>query len=503
MVYDFQFLPFSLGDILTWTVQAAVQADQKDWKPAVMGYRCRLTQPHPMQPFVLPGKERKYLGELREAFRFNPLGLEVKELTGRQCPPFDPTDYARDLDRLRRNSSGGIDIREQTRFFFKHVACHENLNQRHAMGKAVPLLRAPEETARTTARLIGRRARRKRWICIHIRFRGFDTRWDLSDVARNADPVVWYEFVATLALEFRKTHAILLMGELANYPKSFQAIPGVFSLRNWGGSVQNDLASILAADAFFGSSSGFATAANFSDTPYTIFNVTASGYLNYAVPDGSERLPFARPRQFLQGKITSAGQMLKRAAAVLPGWKFGPSKKVKVVGVKPRPHPGLSAFTGHLLEQVDLNAAGHRKTDLEGYLNCYQKLIPEAANSFEVQLARKLAHHESIVADEFIWRVFRRVALLRAAKMKEELLDILSEDPVNVVTALPKAIRARELSPTDIRVRSIGNLLRRLRGVRCRRLSRRLFLVLCAVWQAYYCLFYALGSPYRSRNLNP
>ncbi|NCY22622.1 hypothetical protein EBX31_11800, partial [bacterium] len=115
-------MPFSLGDILTWTVQAAVQADQKNWKPEGMGYRCRLTQPHPMQPFVLPGKERKYLGELKEAFRFNPLGLEVKDLTRGQCPPFDPTDYARDLDRLRRNSSEGIDIRDQTRFFFNHVA---------------------------------------------------------------------------------------------------------------------------------------------------------------------------------------------------------------------------------------------------------------------------------------------------------------------------------------------------------------------------------------------
>lgn len=503
MVYDFQFLPFSLGDILTWTVQAAVQADQKDWKPAGMGYRCRLTHPHPMQPFVLPGNERNYLGELREAFQFNPLGLEVKELTGRQRPPFDPTDYARDLDRLRRDISEGIDIREQTRFFFKHVACHENLNQRHAKGKAVPLLRAPEDTARTTARLIGRRARRKRWICIHIRFRGFDTRWDLSDVARNADPVVWYEFVATLAREFRKTHAILLMGELANYPESFQAIPGVFSLRKWGGSVQNDLTSILAADAFFGSSSGFATAANFSATPYTIFNVTASGYLNYAVPDGSERLPFARPRQFLEGKISSVEQMLKRAAMVIPGWRPGAPKKVKVIGAKTRSHPGLSAFAGHLLEKVDQHSSKDACSDLEEYLECYQKIVPEAANSFEVQLARRLADKGGIVADEFIWRVFRLVAVLRADKMQQELGAIFDGDHVNIVKALPRATRARELSPTDIRVRSLGNLLRRLRGVRCRRLSRSLFLVVFAVWRAYYRLFYAFGSPYRSRNLNP
>jgi hypothetical protein len=503
MVYDFQYLPFSLGDILTWTIQTAVQAEEKIWKPQELGYRCRLTHAHPMQPFILPGKEKHYLGELREAFRFNPLGLEVKDVTGRTSAREDPTDYGRDLQRLHQDSDCGLDLHNQTKFFFTHVACHENLNRHHARGKKVPRLKAPPEIAEATAQLIRRRTLRQRWICIHIRFRGFDTRWDLSDVARNADPVAWYEFVATLARDFRKTHAILLMGELANYPKSFQDIPGVFSLRNWGGSVQNDLASILAAKAFFGSSSGFATAANFSATPYTIFNVTASGYLNYAVSPGTDRLPFARPRQFLQGKTASAGQMLRRAAMVLSGWKSRAPKKVQVVGVKPRALPGLSAFAGHLLEQVDFHAAGQPGTDFEGYLNCYQKVIPEAANSFEVQLARKLAQQESIVADEFIWRVFRRVALLRAKRMEKEIQTILSGDPINVVSALPRAVRARELSPTDIRVRSLGNLLRRLRGIRCRRLSRRLFLAMSLVWRGYYRLFYALGSPYRSRNLNP
>jgi len=503
MVYDFQFLPFSLGDILTWTVQTAVQAESKNWRPKAIGHRCHLFHPHPMQPFILPGREKHYLGELSEAFRFNPLGLEVKDVAGRPSSEPDPTEYTRDLQRLQKDSGHGIDLHNQTRFFFTHVACHENLNRHHARGKSVPLLQAPQEIARATAQLIRRRTLRRRWICIHIRFRGFDTRWDLSDVARNADPVAWYEFVATLARDFCKTHSILLMGELANYPKSFQDISGVFSLRSLGGSVQNDLASILSADAFFGSSSGFATAANFSATPYTIFNVTPSGYSNYAVANGADRLPFARPRQFLKGKTNSADQMLKMVARVFPGRRSMVSKKIRVVGDKRPSFPGLSAFAGHLLEKVDLHTSGKPGSNLETYLNAYQKIIPESKGSFEVLLARKISNKKSIVADDFIWRVFRQVALLRADWAKEEIRGIFSEDPVNVVTALPKVIRARELSPTDIRVRSLANLLRRLRGVRCRQLSRRLFLVLSFVWRGYYRLFYAPGSPYRSRNLNP
>lgn len=94
MVYDFQYLPFSLGDILTWTVQTAVQADGKNYRPEVIGYRCRLTHPHPMQPFILPGRERNYLGELREAFRFNPMGLEVRDVTATKRPEATPRNIA-------------------------------------------------------------------------------------------------------------------------------------------------------------------------------------------------------------------------------------------------------------------------------------------------------------------------------------------------------------------------------------------------------------------------
>lgn len=179
------------------------------------------------------------------------------------------------------------------------------------------------------------------------------------------------------------------------------------------------------------------------------------------------------------------------------------SKKIRVLGAKHPTHPGLSAFTGHLLEKVDLHASGAPGAKLESYLCAYQKIVPEATNSFEVLLAKKLSNTQGIVADEYLWRVFRKVALLRADSMEEQIRAILAEDPVNVATALPKAIRARELSPSDIRVRSLGNLLRRLRGVRCRRLSRRLFIALSLVWSLYYRLFYAFGSPYRSRNLNP
>ena len=69
MIYDFQYLPFSLGDILTWTVQLTVQAQEANWEPEEIRYRHQLRYPHPMQAFIHAGKGKKYLGELPEGDR--------------------------------------------------------------------------------------------------------------------------------------------------------------------------------------------------------------------------------------------------------------------------------------------------------------------------------------------------------------------------------------------------------------------------------------------------
>jgi hypothetical protein len=505
VIYDFQYLPFSLGDILTWTVHLAVQAQEAKWEPREIRYRHQLRYTHPMQPFIHAGEGKKYLGELPEAFLFNPLGLKtVEEKEAHPTRECVLTEYGRDLKNIREESREGIDIRKQTRFFIRHVASHANLNQYYQQGGKIPLLNAPVAIAKQTAKLIRQATGKNKWICLHIRFRGYDQRWDLSDASRNADPVAWFQLLEAISASYHRTHAILLMGEIANYPPSFQEIPGIVSLRAKGGTLQNDLAAVLGAEAFLGSSSGFATAANFSSTPYVIFNVTPSGFQNYAISQNAGKLPFAHSRQFLDGSGQDPAAMVKMAARILP--------KIKVRARPRRPRRsdtrqhaglGLAAFSATLLARIDRHDVHQSADSLEEYFQAFEAVIPEAKNSFEVHLARKLADKAGTIQDEFVWRAFRKLTEIRAEAARKKVEVILQDKKIFITTALPLAVRARELAPYDIRVRSFWNLLRRAQKLRCKRVDRTVLRLCAFFWAAFYRLFYGFGTPYRSKNLNP
>jgi len=501
VIYDFQYLPFSLGDILTWTVHLTVQAQEANWEPKEIQYRNQLRYTHPMQPFIHAGKGEKYLGELPEAFLFNPLGLKtVEQEESHPIGECVRTEYGRDLKNLREKSRKGIDIKKQTRFFVRHVASHEKLNQYYLRGGQIPLVKAPASIMKQTAKLIRKATGKTKWICLHVRFRGYDQRWDLSDVSRNADPVAWFKILEAISDGYRRTHAILLMGEIANYPSSFQKIPGIVSLRVRGGTLQNDLAAVLGAEAFLGSSSGFATAANFSRTPYVIFNVTPSGYENYATPQNAKKLPFAGPRQYLSGSGQDLEAMVKMARRILP--------KIKV-RAKPRPRsaqyldPRLAAFSANLLARIDQYDVHQSADSLEEYFQAFEAVIPEFKNTFEIQFVRKLADKTGMIQDEFVWRALRNLTQIRAEAAREKVKVILQDKKISIGVALPLAVRARELAPYDIRIRSFWNLLRRAEKLRWKRIDRTVLQLCAFFWAAFYRLFYGFWTPYRSKNLNP
>jgi len=502
MIYDFQYLPFSLGDILTWSVHQAVQAKEADWQPKEIGYRCRITLPHPMQPFVKAGKGEKYLGELPEAFLFNPLGLRVTAKAGQSLREHFKTEYTADLKKLQLASTDFVDPKQQTMFFEKHVASHKKLNHFYRQNGQIPLLKAPSSVTKQTSELIRRVTGKTRWICVHIRFRGYDTRWDLSDADRNADPVAWFGLLEAIAAHYQRTHAILLMGEIANYPASFREIPGVLSLRTCGGTLKNDLASILSARAFLGSSSGFATAANFSITPYAIFNVIPSGYNNYAIRETEEKLPFARKQQLLSSSDQDLQGMLKTARRILPIRSIRSRSWLKKGKAKDMPNSNLDPFAGALLQQIKRHKGASSSSSLNKYFEAFEAVVPEARYTFEVHLARRIANKKRLIKDGFVWAAYRKITEIRAEAAWDLIHGITSKE-IFVKAALPLAVRARELAPQDIRVRAIWNLLRRAQKLRVDKLNRNLFRFLVFIWMLYYRLFYGLGVSYRSKGLHP
>jgi hypothetical protein len=162
--------------------------------------------------------------------------------------------------------------------------------------------------------------------------------------------------------------------------------------------------------------------------------------------------------------------------------------------------PRLGAFRANLLDRI---AHEQSADSLEKYFQAFEIVIPEAKNTFEILFARKLADKAGMIQDEFVWMALRKLTQIRAEAAQEKVKVILQHKNISVAVAMPLAVRARELAPYDIRIRSFWNLLRRAEKLHWKNIDRTVLLLCASVWSVYYRLFYGFWTPYRSKNLNP
>lgn len=161
---------------------------------------------------------------------------------------------------------------------------------------------------------------------------------------------------------------------------------------------------------------------------------------------------------------------------------------------------GLEAFSANLLARIDQDQSAD---SLEKYFQAFETVIPEAKNTFEIQFARKLADKAGMIQDEFVWRALRKLTRIRAEAAQEKVKVILQHKNISVAVAMPLAVRARELAPYDIRIRSFWNLLRRAEKLHWKNIDRSVLQLCAFFWSVFYRLFYGFWTPYRSKNLNP
>jgi hypothetical protein len=307
-VYDFELLPYALGDVLTWNVQTSLrcEAGGRDHvdvfvcvdrrnpssiyqRNLVTGENCGLffselfgafgTHPRLGSIFVFHERER-LLAELRRIAPGDALNEEVL------------ADYERVL--VRREDEGALN-----EYFIKYIYTHDEINRFAKAHGRIPLLHASAGCEPDTAGLIETLFAGKRIVVIHPRLRRLDqgyggahTNW------RDSDFLEWYEFLR--AAERRHPDvAFVVVGRLQEKPLEILKLPNVVSLRTLGLGLGHELSLMLQSNLFIGTSSGFAAMANFSETPYFITKVNEESCNAYGIPPGCERLPFARPDQIL------------------------------------------------------------------------------------------------------------------------------------------------------------------------------------------------------------
>ena len=307
-VYDFEIMPYALGDVLTWNVQTAIRCEEHA-RERVDAYIC-MDERHPasiyQRDLVTADNCGLYFSELFGAFGTHPkpggaflyrrreeMLEKLREVAkGNAANSESLADYERALES-RKNESALIE------HFSRSIKSHERINAFAAEHGRIPLLRPsmgcePDVTGLVTKRFAG-----KRIVVVHMRLRRLDAGYGGEQTyTRDSDFLEWFEFLK----DADKKHPdvqFVVMGRLQEKPLELLRLPNVMSVRVLGLGLGHELTLMLRSDLFIGASSGFATMANFSKVPYFITNVNRESCEAYRIALGSERLPFATERQIL------------------------------------------------------------------------------------------------------------------------------------------------------------------------------------------------------------
>jgi len=319
-VYDFELMPYALGDVLTWNIQTAIRCEQLG-RERVDVHIC-MDPRHPSSIYqsdmINADNCGLFFSELFGAFGTHPrLGTIHIDLRRedtldrlRACAQGDDAnaevlaDYEHALANRHDN-----DI--LVAYFTKYIYYHEGINAFAQEHRRIPLLQPsmgcePDITGLLTRRLAG-----KRTVAIHVRMRRLDAGYHGEHTwARDSDFVEWYGFLAEAGKRYPDVEFVV-MGRQQEKPLELLALPNVMSLRTFGLGLGHELTFMLRCDLFIGTSSGFAAMANFSETPYFITKMGKESCNAYRIPFGAERLPFATERQILVYEPESQDLLLR------------------------------------------------------------------------------------------------------------------------------------------------------------------------------------------------
>ena len=307
-VYDFELMPYALGDVLTWNVQTAIRCEQAG-RDRVAVFVC-VDERHPaslyQQGVVTADNCSLFFDELSGAFGTHPRIESLCIFRDREALLDQLRDFAiqdspnaavlQEYEEAVRNLRNDDAVMAN---FTRQLHSHDRINAYARQRGRVPCLRASPGCEVPVAELVAQRFRDKRVVTVHMRLRRLDAGLGGERTyRRDSDFLDWYEFLAQAAT----THpdvVFVALGRLQEKPLEFLELPNVTSLRILGLGLGHELTMMLRSELFIGTSSGFAAMANFSDIPYFITNLTAQSYRAYGIEERAERLPFALERQRL------------------------------------------------------------------------------------------------------------------------------------------------------------------------------------------------------------
>ena len=498
MIYDFRILPFALGDIIISMIHGTVDLKNQMSKDPFFYYRKDLVKVHPIQTLINKRNVKTHLGDLNEALLFNPQKLPVKEISNKTENAGCETLYDLTINEFYQKYVKSNQTKEYHSYFNLNVASHKSLNKWNQENNQIPQLQSPRDIILETKKLIKKYTGKKKWICAHLRFRGIEQHADLADIKRNADPAFWHIMLSGIAEQYKKEHAVLLLGPGGSYPASFYEIPNLYAISSMGGTLKNSISAILSASAFIGSSSGFANCATFSNTPYLIFDVSQNGYENYCIENGSPRLPFAKKQQHLSSQSDDTKILSEKIRNLLPLLKSirrNSSYGLELKKAK-RKYKTISAFS-HIISK-HLNELDVKPDNrLFSRICLLEKVVPELQEDSILKMIKSksilgLYKYEERV-EEYVKKI--RELSLKASDAKYE--QIMQCQDIPIWDAISLYDENWSSYAKDLDIRASRNLLSKLYFCGIKTVDRKIFILLFQFWKYWYRLFYKPFGRYR------
>ncbi|MEM9209886.1 MAG: hypothetical protein AAGA63_00245 [Pseudomonadota bacterium] len=318
-IYDFELLPYALGDVLTWNVQTSRLATEAG-RNRVDVFIC-LDPNRPASIYqrglVVPENAGLFFNELFGAFGTHPMLGTIHFFWSRD----ELMDRMRDIARsdevnaeVLRNYEEVLTQRENeaelNAYFIRYIYSHSQLNDFAAKTGEIPMLVASRGCEPEVSGLLATVLAGKHIVVIHPRLRRLDAGLGGDHTYfRDSDFLEWFEFVRRCEIEYPDVQFVV-MGRMQEKPLELLRRPNVTTLRAFGLGLGHELTLMLHADLFIGTSSGFAAMANFCAIPYFVTNMNKESCNAYAIEEGADRLPFAQPNQFLIYEKETTGLLL-------------------------------------------------------------------------------------------------------------------------------------------------------------------------------------------------
>ena len=302
-IIDFGYQHYALGDLLTKEVNFACQAMEAGIEHIDLVVSIDPARPSaPAQGFVTPENYQTHLLNLAPALLCTPMLRSFRLLRDGGMT----TSLLREAAR-KSGAPMWPAYEDQIQRRINYPLGHDAINAFHTKHGYIPKLQPPRGYLGWAEAYRARFHEGKFLVSINPRQSRLTP--NPAVIYRDADLDQWYDFLRMAGEEFPDVQ-FLQLGGFDEWRRELIDFPNVTIPRTEGLGLAHELALLTISDLFLGTSSGFATMATFTDTPYLICDIEHFFAPFAGVEVGATHYPFGHENQVLLWGKESADLLL-------------------------------------------------------------------------------------------------------------------------------------------------------------------------------------------------